>query len=112
MAFTEPTTFVHGDYPLAADLNKLSDNDTHFDQVIYPNIFGARYGSRICYAHTFRYLWFKGTGTIVDFAEVGDTVSISDDGTPTQYDLDSISWMAYGKVFLVVNADWSMERTD
>ena len=111
MPFTEPKTFIHGEYPLASDLNKLSDNDTYYDTIINPDIFGARYGSRITYSHTYRFLLFEGSGTIVDFSGVGDTVSISDDGSPTLYDLDQISWMVYGKIFQAVNLDWSMERS-
>lgn len=112
MAFTTPHTFAHGEYPIADDMNIFSDNDVYFNGIINPNIFGVRQGSRITFLHTYRFLWFNGSGTIVDLAGVGDTVSISDDGSPTQYDLDSISWMAYGKIFLVVNCDWSMERSN
>jgi len=109
MALVDRPYFKHGDYPLSADLNKLSDNDEYFDEVINPDIFGARYGSRITYSHTYRYLWFKGTGTIVDLSDSGNTVSLSDDGVPTQYDLDSIDWMAYGKLYHAINLDYSLE---
>ena len=112
MALVDRPYFRHGDYPLAAELNKLGGNDTYFNDVIDPNVFGARYGSRITYSHSYRYLWYEGTGTIVDLADVANTVSLSDDGVPTQYDLDSIDWMAYGKLYQVVNLDYSLESTD
>lgn len=110
MALIDRPYFKHGDYPLAAELNKLCTNDTEFNDIIDPNIFGARYGSRITYSHSFRYLWFKGTGTLVSLSDPLDTVSISDDGgVPTQYDLDSIDWMAYGLIYQAINLDYSLE---
>jgi len=109
MPLVDRPYFKHGEYPLAADLNKLGGNDTYFDTVIDPNIFGARYGSRIVYSHTYRYLWFFGTGTLVDLSDPLNTVSLSDDGIPTQYDLDSVDWMAYGKLYYALNLDYSLE---
>lgn len=109
MALVDRPYFKHGDYPLAAELNKLGSNDTEFNSIIDPNVFGARYGSRITYSHSFRYLWFKGTGTIVDLSDSGNTVSLSDDGVPTQYDLDSVDWMSYGKLYQAINLDFSLE---
>lgn len=50
-----------------------------------------------------------GTGTLVDFSDPLNTVSLSDDGIPTQYDLDSVDWMAYGKLYYALNLDYSLE---
>lgn len=106
MPFTEIDRFDHGDYPLSSELNKLSDNDNYFNTVINPNIYGAKDGSRIAYFHTYRFLFGSGSGDIVDISDPLNTVSVSS----FPYDLDSISWMAYGKEYLAVNFDWTFER--
>lgn len=114
MSYTETDLFVHGEYPTAAQMNQLISNQSHFNAVLDLVTYGAKDGSRLVFVHSFRYLWFKGTGQIIDFAEPSNTVSVSESDTDTMtiYDLDGISWMYYGKIYYVYNCTTALESTD
>jgi len=110
MAYTDIEIFEHGDFPLAADLNKIIDNQEFFNETIYPHVFGAKGGSRLIFIYRYRFLWFQGTsGTIENFPDQDESVSISDDdGDFAQYDLNTISWLSPGQIFLVNNCDYAI----
>jgi hypothetical protein len=114
MSYSETDLFVHGEYPTAAKLNLLIDNQAYFNAVLDPSVYGSKDGSRLVFVNRFRYLWFKGTGNIIDLSNSSNTVSISesDTDTMTQFDLDSITWMYRGKIYYVYNCTTALESTD
>lgn len=107
MPYSSTDKVAHGDFPLAATINNIIANQAVFN-VDLPNDGGYanKGGSRLVFVKCRKFLWFKGTGSIIDFNDSNNTVSISTDDFD-QYDLDSISWMYQGKIFYVYNCDWA-----
>lgn len=108
MPFTEIEKFSHGEYPTATKLNKLIDNQEFLDPSIDDKVYGIKDGSRLVFIHKLPYLWYKGSGTITDFADPTNTLSLSD-GSPSRYDLSSISWLLPGKLYITLNFDYCFE---
>lgn len=118
MAYQVPERWSQGDKPTAAKMNKYSDgqNADHTtlngEMTAYP--VEADTGS-ITYllTHVHRWLVYDDNGTIEDPANSSNVVTLSDPGSnPEYYDLDTISWMTYGKDYFVKDIDWIMEVRD
>ena len=66
--------------------------------------------SCLTFFHTFPYLIFGSTGTIIDPSGVGSDVTISD---PEKgygiYNLEGIEWLTYGMVYRVEGVTWARE---
>ena len=125
--------FAHGDYPLAADLNKIkdginhigeewedgttpsaSDELTHRNEAVYQNRENGvgstgREGSDFTFIHTQRWLHYTSSGAIEDLAGLEDAVSLSNDSTYNFYDLDTVSWLSYGSLYRVTGVDVCFE---
>ena len=103
MAYAVPKQWSHGDQPAATDMQKYSDGLNYLD-----GMFGAtRY---FWLVHQACYLVFTSTGRIVDPAGVEDDVSISPgDKTYGSYDLATIQWLVYGKLYRVIGCSVCFE---
>lgn len=118
MAYSVPDQWSRGDIPTAAKMNKYSDSLNAINSL-------ATYtgGSVAVYAyntdpeeiardfqHVHRWLHYEGSGDIVDTTGVGDSVSLSTEGsTVGVYDLDSVSWLYYGAYYRIEGIDWAAE---
>jgi hypothetical protein len=109
MAYVVPKQWSHGDQPATADTQKYSDSLAYLKTLfgdkaynwatpysLYPDT------QDLWLVHSRRYLVYVSSGRIVDPAGVGEDVSLSTDSTFGSYDLDSISWMSYGKLYRVI----------
>lgn len=68
-------------------------------------------GSLLSFWHRFRWLAYGSAGVLVDPSGDGDSVSLSDPeaGSLGFYDLESISWLAYGMYYRVEGVTWAQE---
>ena len=117
MSYAAPKQWSHGDQPVATDMQKYSDGLNYLD-----GMFGAtRYNHAYPYSlyedtqdfwlvHQARYRVFASSGKIVDPAGVGEEVSLStSDAVYGGYDLDSVLWLAYGKLYRVIGCSVCFE---
>lgn len=105
----------HGDYPLASTINSINDalDDAHDKMGDSARVYTVSIESSSIYTffHKHKYLWFQSNGTIEDISGGGgESVSISEEnGQPTKYNLDSVSWLYYGLIYRVTGVSWCME---
>ena len=60
--------------------------------------------------HCYRYLHYGSNGALVDQNGVYPDVSLSEDENELGVlDLDSLGWLAYGRVYLVTGVTWCQE---
>jgi len=124
MSYSTPPQWSHGNTPTAAAMNKYSDAlnalyaiagnaalnfATYQDRKNQPN---AVNDSGFYFIHKQRWLWFRSTGQIEDPAGLNDDVSLSDNGTMTSYDLDTVDWLAYGALYRVTGCNFCCEDDD
>jgi hypothetical protein len=109
MAYAVPKQWAHGDQPAAADMQKYSDSlaylktlcgDTAHNWAIPYSLYADTQDFWL--VHSRRYLVYVSAGRIVDPALIGEDVSLSAETTFGSHDLDSISWMYYGKLYRVI----------
>lgn len=117
MAYSTPPHFQHGDIPVAADMNKYSDDL----EAIHERMGDAIYAFPAAHAlpledhdqaymvHRYRWFWFQSNGTLVDAADSANTVTLTEDTEPTLLDLNGVSWMYPGKLYYVTGVTWCME---
>ena len=117
-AYAVPPNFAHGDKPTAANLNKIADGSLHvYERTpdfawedLTPELGN---GERMSFQHFRRYLHYKSSGQVIDPAGLGDTVSLPNttDDYKNSYDLDQISWLAYGADYIVQGVSYAAERS-
>jgi hypothetical protein len=117
MAYVQPPQFAHGDYPTAANLNKIADNldDIHGtmgDGTFrhYPVIHNL--GNGFTFFHVWRWLLYAGSsGEISDpTGAQTDTIALPDVTSGFGvYDLRQVSWIHLGRNYEVANVDWCQE---
>jgi len=114
--FAAPHRFAHGDIPTAAQLQTYC---TALDAIhermgdallVYSsaNLLPGEDNNHF-FIHRYRYLWFKGNGTLEDPTPGGETITLSDDDEPTRYDLDGVDWIVQGKLYYVSDCVWCQE---
>ena len=114
-AYAVPPEWEHGDYPLAADLNKIRDGQLYFYErmpTYAVNSCVKELGSdaSLTFTHRHRWLHYKSTGDITDAADASNTESLSNQSTVNVYDLDSIAWLTYGSVYYVDGVNFASEE--
>ena len=107
----------HGDTVSAADLNAYSTALTALHARILntrirmatPNQYGT--GNIYRFVHRNRWLHFKSTGQIKnsDGSQQATLSPIND--TYTSFDLQSVSWLAYGDLYQVVGCQMASEES-
>ena len=115
-AYTNAPVFSHGDFPIAANMNKISTGQVHIYEVaptyaIQPCIKKLGTDDQLCITHRFRWLHYKSTGAISDPAGSEDDVSLPNpsDNWVNVYDLDSVPWLSYGAIYYVTGVDFACE---
>lgn len=117
MSYSTPTPFAHGDIPTAADMTIYGDDldvlHTYIGDVLiaWPaaNALPGEDNDHHYFVHRYRWLYFKGSGTLVDSAGVEDDITLSETSEPTLYDLNSVDWMYPGKLYSVDGSTYAME---
>ena len=116
-AYAVPPTFAHGDYPLAAELNKIRDGQLYFYETLptygpRPCVREVGTGEQVTFTHRHRWLHYKSTGTIIDPAGIEPDIDLSNpsDSWVNVYDLDSIAWLAYGALYYVEGVTFASEE--
>ena len=120
MAYTRVVRWSHGDQVTAANMNILSDNieylyslsggiDANF---AVPQIGGSDRRPSYTVVHRFRWLWYRGSGNMEDFAGNNDTSLDSGDAWAVALDLDTLGWLFYGSLYTVSGVSWAMETPD
>ena len=115
-SYSPPHRFAHADIPTAAQLQTYC---TALDAIhermgdkllIYSsaNLLPGEDNNHF-FVHRYRYLWYRGDGTLEDPAPGGATISLSDGDEPTRLDLASIGWLAPGKLYYVSDCVWCQE---
>ena len=122
MPYVAVDQWAHGDKPTAAKLNKWKSGleaiyaktgDRAFNLPCTKNVDDG-VGDDRYFIHTHRYLHFRGdAGQIIDPSGAGDPVGISEtDNAFTVYDLDGVSWLQYGMLYYVHDAQYAIEWKD
>ena len=117
MAYAVPKQWSHGDQPAATDMQKYSDGLNYLDGMFGATRYNRAYPDSLYddtqdfwLVHQACYLVFTSTGRIVDPAGVEDDVSISPgDKTYGSYDLATIQWLVYGKLYRVIGCSVCFE---
>lgn len=116
MAYAKPPTFAVSDYPTAANLNILGANDTAINDLIdnfqIMHGYGAKApsGTKLFYfTHLYRWLYYRGTGSIEDALGENDDVTLSST-SHARYDLHSIDWLYPGRLIRVADTDYAFEK--
>ena len=106
----------HGDKVTAAYLNAYSTGLTTLraaikDAEIVPCV-PHKYGSGNIYrfVHRNRWLHFKSTGQIKNAAGTQQATLSPINDTYTSFDLQTLSWLAYGQLYQVVGCDMASEE--
>lgn len=116
MSYAVPRQWSHSDQPAAVDMQKYSDDLTF----LAASIGNAARNLAVPYSlaedtqtywlvHAQHYLLFVSSGKIIDPAGVGDEVSLSTEETIGSYDLDTIPWLVYGKLYQVIGCSCCFE---
>lgn len=127
MAYAVPKVWVHGDVLVAADLNKYRDGLNEIrnkskDRAINFCFSDLRGGFQpgfgntqpltddcaFYFVHKRRLLWFKGKGKVMSL-DGTKFAPVSVDSGWSSYDLDSVSWLAYGMLYRVVGVGGCVE---
>lgn len=122
MAYSTPDRWAHGDQPNATNMQKYSDSLNAIYALVgdaeyfFPaaNLYGGETDTHVI-RHTYRWLFFVGDGTLEDPDAAGETITLTDgygDGTENRYDLNSVTWLAPGKLYNVAECTWAMEDPD
>jgi len=116
MSYQVPPRPVHGDIPTAAMMNKYSDSLNAIHDITgdvmraYPSAkLNTGEDNNHFFIHRFRWLWYFGNGTLEDADAGNETITLTDSDTPTRYDLSSVSWLVFGKLYYVSDCLWCME---
>jgi len=118
-AWATPAVYSHGDYPIAANLNKFSNGQLHIYEKAPDILFcnAVPYitsGEYMRFVHRHRYLHYKSSGQLVDnvVGQVEETISLPNttDDWVNVYDLDQVSWLSYGAVYYVTGVDFCQEH--
>lgn len=118
MAYQVPPRFSHGQFPTAADLNKLSNAIASLNARLGREHWAAdELSGNARIGNVYRWLWYStaaGSGAeIVDPAGVNDSVSLADtEGEMAVYDLSSVSWLSPGRVYKIVGAKYAIEDSN
>ena len=113
---TTVRTWAHGDRPTHTDMNtygtSLTEAHTAMGDVAWQWLYPKGSEATFTGLHTHRYLKFQSNGEIVDPSGINAPVSISEDETGFGvYDLDQLTWLAYGGMYTVTGVsvcceDW------
>ena len=119
---TTAPVFSHGEFPVAAELNKIVDGQKEIYAVARTyarNSFAPEMdtGERATFTHAKKWLHYKSTGTIIDPARDAnpaagnDPVSLPNPSNNwvNTFDLDSVAWIAYGSIYYVEGTDFAQE---
>ena len=106
----------HGDKVTAAYLNAYSTGLTTLRNVIkdaeivscVPNQYGS--GNIYWFVHRQRWLHFKSTGQIKNAAGTQQATLSPINDTYTSFDLQTLSWLAYGQLYQVVGCQMACEE--
>ena len=122
MAYSPPNVWLHADNDVDDEnLQALSDDLEYIHaksgDVNYIAVTPARLTDSPVFSivHRKRYLFYRSTGAIVDLTAVEpeDSITLSESSVKTgvfqRYDLDSISWLAYGTLDQVTGVGWCEE---
>lgn len=117
MSYTPPQQWSHGDYPTADKLNKYKDGLDAIHEAVgdYPiNPAVARRLDTVqgyYFLHRWRWLVYRGAGTIEDPIGAEDAVNLSEaeDMGWTSYDLDNVDWLIPGRLYQVQGVIACME---
>ena len=127
MAYQVPPRLAHGNTLAVATMQKYSDglNDIHTalgDQIYVqaaPLVAMSWSSHKMWFAdpitktawltmvHKMRYLCYQGTGKIESYA--GDTTSLSSQSTFNVFDLESVPWLWYGRLYKITGCTMAME---
>ena len=123
-AWVAPPKFGHGDFPLAANLNILSQdllsiNERKPYQLFAPCTAKMTTGQQTGFYHRHRWLHYKSSGQIIDPVRAADPLEIAgeeeislpnpSDDWFNVYDLDSVAWLSYGSLYYMQGVDFVME---
>lgn len=116
-AYAVPPQFEHGDFALAADLNKISTGQVHFYEVLPTYAVNScvremSTGEQATFTHRHQWLHYKSTGTIYDPAGIEDDIELPNpsDNWVNVYDLDTIAWLSYGAQYYVEGVTFAREE--
>jgi len=119
MAYSTPKTWSHGDQPNAAEMNKYSDSlnaihDITGDVEYFFPTAHLKVGedNNHFMRHTHRWLWFYGNGTLEDADALNETITLTDSDQPTRYDLNTVTWLAPGKLYYCSDVTWCLETPE
>ena len=106
----------HGDTVSAANMNAYSTELTALHDRIgntrirmaTPNQYGS--GNIYRFVHRNRWLHFKSTGQIKNAAGTQQATLSPINDTYTSFDLQSLSWLAYGDLYQVVGCQMASEE--
>ena len=107
----------HGDTVSAANMNAYSTELTALHARILntrirmatPNQYGS--GNIYRFVHRNRWLHFKSTGQIKNAAGTQQATLSPINDTYTSFDLQSVSWLAYGDLYQVVGCQMASEES-
>lgn len=111
------STFSHAQYPTAAGLNSIGTalNSAHNamgDSALSAGCLKAS-SATFFFVHTHRYLHFSSTGALRDVRGVFPDVSLSEsDSGVGVLDLDTISWLGYGTLYMVTGVSACLESAE
>ena len=113
MAYELLPTVAHGDTTDYVYFNKIKDSLDAINALINSNnMFASRQRSENnWFNHQSRWLFVGGDTVIVTSADSASTQTFSNDDVPQQIDTDTIPWLAYGDLYFVADAGWSVEDT-
>ena len=113
MAYQLLPTVSHGETTDYVYFNKIKDSlDAINATIMSNNMYAQRQRSENnWYNHQCRWLFVGGDSVIVTSADGTLTQTFSDENVPQQIDLDNINWLAYGDLYYVADAGWSVEDT-
>lgn len=110
--------FSHGDFVTAADINQFKTTldaakaALNVGSPALPMQVAADHASsgEFWVWHCYRYLHYGSNGALVDQDGVYPDVSLSEDENELGVlDLDSLGWLAYGRVYKVTGVTWCQE---
>ncbi len=113
---TTPKTWTFRDAVPAAELNKISTSLTEAHTLLGDaglNPLCRKSSEATFYMrHTHRFLHFASSGKIKDPSGIGEDVGISEDSDTGHgvHDLESVSWLTYGMLYLVSGVSCCVEH--
>lgn len=127
MAYQVPPRLAHGNTLSVATMQKYSDglNDIHtaLGDAIYvqaaPMVFTSWPSHKawmsdpinktawLTTVHKLRYLCYQGAGKLESYS--GDSTSLSNQSTFNVFDLESVPWLWYGRLYKITGCTMAME---